>query len=65
MSLENTPDSELNADDLKRKYDALTPGTHWSEHPVFTLIDWSEEAGQLDTQLGYWDWVKAQIEQSE
>jgi hypothetical protein len=58
-------DYELSASELKQKYDDLDPGNHWSQHPHFTHQDWADEAAELNTLAGYWDWVLSQLEQHE
>jgi hypothetical protein len=52
----------LSGHELKEKYDELQPGDHWSEHPHFTHEDWAQEASELNTLQGYWDWVASQID---
>jgi hypothetical protein len=32
------------------------------EHPDYPRLDWQYEAGNGDTQLGYWEWVIHQEE---
>lgn len=56
-------ENHLAGHELKQKYDDLQPGDHWSEHPVFTHEDWAQEASELNTLAGYWDWVSSQVEQ--
>lgn len=34
----------------------------WGEHPDFSRTEWGVEAGERNTQLGYWDWVQHQID---
>lgn len=34
----------------------------WQDHPDFPKLDWQDEVKAGDTQLGYIEWVKAQIE---
>lgn len=34
----------------------------WAEDATFPREAWRSEAGEGDTQLGYWDWVEAQVE---
>lgn len=40
-------------------------GGWWGEHPGFPVSDWLYEVANGDTRLGYWEWVKAQLEQEE
>lgn len=35
----------------------------WGEHPDFPRADWRAARGDGDTQSGYWDWTRSQIEQ--
>ena len=35
----------------------------WTEHPVHTRADWTNEVANLDTQLGYWEWVAHKTEE--
>lgn len=38
-------------------------GPHsWGAHPKFSRFDWRQEVASESTQLGYWDWVAAQID---
>lgn len=37
-------------------------GGHWGHHPVYSAEDWRLEVEAQNTRLGYWDWVKARIE---
>ena len=34
----------------------------WMEHPNWPREDWRYEVGNKDTNLGYWDWIRHQIE---
>jgi hypothetical protein len=56
------PEHELTWEQLREKYDHLQPGDGWSEHPDFPREDWCFEAGNNDTQIGYWQWVELRIE---
>jgi len=38
---------------------------HWGSHPQFPREDWKYEVANSDTTLGYWEWVKAQLELDE
>lgn len=38
---------------------------YWGEHSSHSLEDWRYEVQSDDTRLGYWDWVKVQIDQQE
>lgn len=49
--------------ELKQKYDARQPGDRWSEHPEFSHEDWAQEASELNTLQGYWDWVFSRIDE--
>jgi hypothetical protein len=65
VSLVEIADHQLTADQLREKYEALDPGDHWAEHPDFTHGDWAQEAAELNTLAGYWDWVVSEIEQRQ
>lgn len=58
-------EQEMTAQELREKYDVLQPGNSWSQHPDFTLDNWQQEVSELNTLLGYWDWVASAIEQRE
>lgn len=32
-----------------------------AEHPDYPVMDWQSAVAQLDTRLGYWDWVVAEM----
>lgn len=64
-SLVDVADYQLNAAQLREKYETLDPGDHWAEHPDFTHADWAQEAAELNTLNGYWDWVVNEIEQRQ
>lgn len=38
------------------------PKDVWGEHPYYSRAEWNREAGDNNTNLGYWDWVEAQKE---
>ncbi len=40
-------------------------GGEWGEHPDFPVDDWQHAVANDDTRLGYWSWVKAQIDEAE
>jgi hypothetical protein len=65
VSLVDVADHQLTAAQLREKYEALDPGDHWAEHPDFTHSDWAQEAAELNTLAGYWDWVVSEIEQRQ
>lgn len=52
----------LTANELADKY-----GTDhsWGEHPAFNRRHWKNEVANGDTQIGYWQWVQSEIEQSQ
>jgi hypothetical protein len=37
-------------------------GGYWAECPQFSTVDWREAISADETRLGYWDWVKLQLE---
>uniref|UniRef100_A0A6M3LT21 Uncharacterized protein n=1 Tax=viral metagenome TaxID=1070528 RepID=A0A6M3LT21_9ZZZZ len=39
--------------------------TIWDNHPDFPVEDWMHEVSNDDTRLGYWEWVRAKIEQND
>jgi len=39
-----------------------SPADVWGEDPNFPLEDWSREAKNHDTWLGYWEWVDSSRE---
>lgn len=39
----------------------LNMDNQWGEHPDWPRADWSHEAGDNDTNLGYWHWVAARL----
>lgn len=47
---------------LKKMFDELQPGDHWSQHPHYLREDWGAAASDGDTTLGYWDWVAGQLD---
>lgn len=53
------------ADALHEDVVALTEQDLWSEHSIFQRIDWQEEVGSGNTQLGYWNWVSNKIKERE
>lgn len=54
----------LSAEALRWKYDHLGDGG-WGDHPVYPKSAWAVEAGEIETRLGYWEWVAHQIELNE
>lgn len=54
-------DTALTADQLADKYSPNGDG----EHPQHPRQDWCAEVAMGNTLRGYWDWVVAQIEESE
>jgi len=40
---------------------------YWGEYPspLYSVREWQNEVADLNTKLGYWDWVEVQIEQSD
>lgn len=35
----------------------------WDSHPDYPVEDWQWEVSNDDTRLGYWGWVKSQMDQ--
>ncbi|MEF1302449.1 hypothetical protein QTO17_11095 [Vibrio owensii] len=54
-------DIELTTSLLIERYANLNSTSGWPEHPEYYHEDWQSEAGQGNTQLGYWDWVTNQL----
>jgi hypothetical protein len=40
-------------------------GGLWGEHPDYPVDEWQAEVANDDTRKGYWEWVKAKIEDEE
>ncbi len=40
-------------------------GGEFGDHPGFPVEDWQQEVAADDTRKGYWEWVKANIEEAE
>jgi hypothetical protein len=55
-------DHLMSAEQLREKYVGAGFGG-WGGHPRHPRADWQYEAGQGDTQIGYWDWVVSRLEQ--
>ena len=55
------PDYHLTAEQLDDKYNPDGGG----QHPDFTRHDWRIAVSREETLRGYWDWVHAQIEETE
>lgn len=50
------------------EFDEAFPGAefdYWDAHPDYPVEDWQFEVANDDTRLGYWGWVKSQMEQDE
>jgi hypothetical protein len=45
---------------LQEQYGGL-----WGEHPDFAVDDWQQEVASDDTRKGYWEWVKAKIDEAD
>jgi hypothetical protein len=43
----------------------LEPADAWGEDPEYTRDGWQEDAGNGDTNLGYWEWVAHRLEQPQ
>jgi hypothetical protein len=37
-------------------------GGYWSEHPNYPVEDWVAAVVNEDTRQGYWEWVKAKLD---
>jgi hypothetical protein len=57
-SAQDVNDSTLTAEQLDEKYNQDGGG----QHPIHTRLAWAQEVGAQNTLLGYWDWLKHQIE---
>jgi len=40
-------------------------GGYWSEHPDYPVEDWVAAVVNEDTRQGYWEWVKAKLDDAE
>ena len=40
-------------------------GGVWGEHPDYPVDEWQLEVANDDTRKGYWEWVKAKIEEAD
>ncbi len=40
-------------------------GGEFGDHPGFPVEDWQQEVAGDDTRKGYWEWVKAKVEEAE
>lgn len=57
--LELNEDAELSAEELDDKYNQDGEG----EHPYFTRKSWRKVVKHQGTSLGYWAWLKNQLEE--
>jgi len=58
-SKETPADTVLEA--LLREVRGMEEENVWGEHPQFTRDGWRTDAGDGDTNLGYWDWVRHRV----
>src|ERR1700751_2754399 len=56
-----TNDQELNAEQLRVKYDSLAQDSEWGEHPNHRMAEWQAEVHCKNTRIGYWEWVVTKI----
>ena len=56
---ETPADTVLEA--LLQEVRVLEEADVWGEHPTFTRDCWQTDAGDGDTNLGYWDWVRHRV----
>lgn len=49
-------DCRMGPEQLRGKYDGAQ-GTNWGRHPDYPMHVWQDEVANLDTRLGYWEWV--------
>jgi len=52
-------------DQSQSEVDRMAEENVWGEHPEYPRGDWRYEVGQRDTNRGYWDWVRHQLEMVE
>lgn len=38
---------------------------YWDSHPDFPVSDWRHEVADNNTRMGYWDWVRSEMESKE
>ena len=62
MKKEVCPDCNRHFDPTVGCLCTATDSGSWLWHPRFSKWDWAHEAKSLATRLGYWDWVKSQLE---
>ena len=36
---------------------------YWGEHPDYPAEDWRHLISSCDSRLGYWDWVRQQLQE--
>lgn len=53
----------MKPDQLREKYDG-SQGTNWGQHPDYPMKEWQAEVCELDTRLGYWEWVTHRLQES-
>ncbi len=56
-----TNDQELDAEQLRAKYDGLADDSEWGEHPSHPMEEWQTEVRSRNTRVGYWDWVVTKL----
>lgn len=52
----DSDDNRMGPEQLREKYDG-EQGTYWGQHPDYPMYVWQDEVANLDTRLGYWEWV--------
>jgi hypothetical protein len=60
--MSNKEDYGRSADWLEYKYDNAEDT---GEHPGYATGDWCQVVAQRSTRLGYWEWVRAQLDKEE
>lgn len=53
----------MKPDQLREKYDG-SQGTNWGQHPDYPMKEWQAEVVELNTRLGYWEWVTHRLQES-
>ncbi len=57
-------DRKMGPEQLRKKYDGMQ-GTNWGRHPDYPMAVWQDEVANLDTRLGYWEWVQHRLLERE
>jgi hypothetical protein len=60
-----TNDQNLDAEQLRAKYDDLAQDGEWGQHPDHPMEQWRTEVQCKTTRLGYWDWVVTKLKRAD